>query len=138
MARYHINYKGEPGACHAQKQCPFGDMAKDHFDSPDQARHAYEDANQDYAVAKTVRKHQATSPLQKKENFDSLLTAINQTADQEEVSEVSMEDVRVYEGDELTFDGSDPDSYVIIEDPTPENIAQALAKFDTDPEVGQE
>ena len=42
MARYHINHRGEAGLCKAQRKCPFGDLATDHFDSPEEARAAYE------------------------------------------------------------------------------------------------
>jgi hypothetical protein len=40
MARYHINYKGEPGVCRAKKTCPFGD-AEHHYSSKETARTAY-------------------------------------------------------------------------------------------------
>lgn len=40
---YHINPNtGEIGRCSAKKQCPFGDLTADHFDTPDEARSAYE------------------------------------------------------------------------------------------------
>ena len=42
MAKYHVSYKGEVGQCRAIKSCPFGDLEKDHFSSPDEARLAYE------------------------------------------------------------------------------------------------
>ena len=41
MAKYHINYKGNPGVCRAEKNCPFGGPSE-HFDSPETARAAYE------------------------------------------------------------------------------------------------
>lgn len=43
MARFHINHKtGQPGPCKAQMACPFGDLQADHYDSPGDARNAYE------------------------------------------------------------------------------------------------
>lgn len=41
MAKYHINKKGEPGACYATRKCPFGDV-EDHYESKELARNAYE------------------------------------------------------------------------------------------------
>jgi hypothetical protein len=42
MQRYHINLKGDPGRCSAQKgQCPFGEDAA-HYDTAQQARAAFE------------------------------------------------------------------------------------------------
>lgn len=43
MARYHVNPRtGEPGPCRARVACPYGDLTKDHFDSKEDARAAYE------------------------------------------------------------------------------------------------
>lgn len=42
MAKYHINLEGTPGVCKARKNCPFGDLEKDHFPSPEIARRSYE------------------------------------------------------------------------------------------------
>lgn len=41
MARYHINYQGNPGACDAKYNCPFGDE-QDHYKSKAEARVGYE------------------------------------------------------------------------------------------------
>lgn len=41
MAKYHINERGEPGACRAKYSCPFGGEA-DHFATKDEARAGYE------------------------------------------------------------------------------------------------
>ncbi len=41
MTSFHINAKGEPGQCRAQKQCPFGGVDA-HFTSAEAARSAYE------------------------------------------------------------------------------------------------
>ena len=52
--RFHINPKtGEPGICHAQKNCPFGGEDA-HFASKNEARAAYEKqmASRDYEVLK--------------------------------------------------------------------------------------
>jgi hypothetical protein len=43
MARYHLNPQtGDPGICRAKKNCPFGDMKSEHYDSKRSARAAYE------------------------------------------------------------------------------------------------
>lgn len=43
MPRYHLNPRtGDPGACSAMVKCPFGDLDKAHYDSPEEARAAYE------------------------------------------------------------------------------------------------
>jgi hypothetical protein len=43
MTRYHINPRtGNPGICRAHVACPYGDLEKDHFDSKEAAREAYE------------------------------------------------------------------------------------------------
>lgn len=43
MARYHINPQtGDPGVCKAMVKCPYGDLDKDHYDSKEAARKAYE------------------------------------------------------------------------------------------------
>lgn len=43
MSRYHINQAtGKVSACRATKRCPFGDLEKDHYKSPQAAREAYE------------------------------------------------------------------------------------------------
>ena len=41
MSKYHINAKGEPGLCRAEKNCPFGD-SDHHFSTAEDARKAYE------------------------------------------------------------------------------------------------
>lgn len=46
MSRIHINGAGEPGECHAEKQCPFGGDDQ-HHDSVDAAREAYEKKMED-------------------------------------------------------------------------------------------
>ena len=41
--KYHINPgTGEPGICTATQRCPFGDLATEHYSSPEAAREAYE------------------------------------------------------------------------------------------------
>lgn len=40
--KYHINRKGDVGKCTAVVACPFGDFDKDHYDTPEAARAAYE------------------------------------------------------------------------------------------------
>lgn len=43
MSKFHINPEnGEPGPCRAMVKCPFGDLEKDHYDTADDARRAYE------------------------------------------------------------------------------------------------
>lgn len=42
MAKFHLNYKGEPGVCSAKVNCPFGGE-QDHFPSAQAARDAYEE-----------------------------------------------------------------------------------------------
>lgn len=50
MAKYHINWKGEPGLCTAEKKaCPLGGDS-DHFDSPESARAAYESAHSSFGT----------------------------------------------------------------------------------------
>lgn len=43
LNRYHINEKGNPGKCKAQRACPFGGVTE-HFKSEREARSAYEEA----------------------------------------------------------------------------------------------
>lgn len=42
MGRMHINDAGEPGDCNANFNCPFGSLDEDHYDTPQEAREAYE------------------------------------------------------------------------------------------------
>ena len=43
MAKYHVNPStGEAGPCRAEKNCPFGDLTTEHFDTAEDARRAYE------------------------------------------------------------------------------------------------
>lgn len=42
MTKFHINSKGEPGACKARTKCPFGSIETDHFPTEVAAREAYE------------------------------------------------------------------------------------------------
>ena len=52
MARYHINPKtGNVNVCRAKKSCPFGDMALDHYSTPDLARRAYEITMESHSLA---------------------------------------------------------------------------------------
>ena len=45
MAKYHINpHSGNPGVCRAQRNCPFGDLATEHYSTEFAAREAYENA----------------------------------------------------------------------------------------------
>jgi len=41
-------------------------------------------------------------------------------------TDIDLEQVRIYEGDELIFDGSDPTSYVVLE--TAEDVAEFCAR----------
>lgn len=41
MTKYHVNSQGEPGACSAEIQCPFGGDQQ-HYSSPANARQAFE------------------------------------------------------------------------------------------------
>ena len=54
MAKYHINGKGEPGVCRAQKNCPFGD-ADHHYSSAEEAREAFERGSQVFSAALTKK-----------------------------------------------------------------------------------
>lgn len=45
MAKYHIDLAGNPGVCRATKRCPYGDLERDHFTSPELARKSYEIEN---------------------------------------------------------------------------------------------
>lgn len=47
MTRYHLNAAGEVGKCSAKQACPFGDLAADHYVSPEAARAAYEASMQE-------------------------------------------------------------------------------------------
>lgn len=42
MPRFHINDKGEPGQCRAEKNCPFGLSDGEHYTTKEEARKAYE------------------------------------------------------------------------------------------------
>ena len=46
MPRYHINPKGEAKICFASKNCPFGDLEKDHYGTKNEAIFAFESKNQ--------------------------------------------------------------------------------------------
>lgn len=52
MAKYHVNAEGNPGACKAKVQCPFGG-AEAHYASKDDARAAYEQAQANPKPKKT-------------------------------------------------------------------------------------
>ena len=64
---YHINSKGEPGLCKAQKACPFGGSDA-HFTSKEAARFAFEALQSDVFSGKFIP--------QTKEGFDSSIFAI--------------------------------------------------------------
>lgn len=56
MARYHLNPKtGDPGVCRATVACPYGDLARDHYGSKEEARAAYERAQQAFTRPDGVR-----------------------------------------------------------------------------------
>ena len=42
MKKWHVNLKGNPGICTAKISCPYGDLDRRHYDSPEEARKAYE------------------------------------------------------------------------------------------------
>lgn len=43
LLRYHLNREtGEVGQCKAEQKCPFGDLVDEHFDTPESARHQFE------------------------------------------------------------------------------------------------
>jgi hypothetical protein len=46
-------------------------------------------------------------------------------------TDIDLERVRIYEGDELIFDGSDPATYVVLQ--TPEQIAGFCARLAAGP-----
>jgi hypothetical protein len=53
MSRYHVNpTTGNPGACHAQTKCPFGDLEADHFNTKWEAMKAFEESMADETIAK--------------------------------------------------------------------------------------
>lgn len=55
MARYHVNFQGNPGLCKAQVACPFG-SADEHYSSEVEARTAYEASMQGEEVRVYRRK----------------------------------------------------------------------------------
>lgn len=64
MTKYHVNpATGNPGACRATQRCPFGSLEEDHFDSPEQARGAYE-ASQGNSFAKPQAVAAAKTPTE--------------------------------------------------------------------------
>ena len=46
-------------------------------------------------------------------------------------TDIDLEQVRIYEGDELIFDGSDPTSYVVLE--SAEDVAEFCARIAAGP-----
>ena len=55
--RYHINARGEPGACSAASgKCPFGDIESEHYDSPEAAQEAFEKSMEAKGWIKSIRK----------------------------------------------------------------------------------
>ena len=46
-------------------------------------------------------------------------------------TDIDLERVRIYEGDELIFDGADPTTYVVLQ--TPEQIADFCARLAAGP-----
>ncbi len=51
MSKFHLNPKGEPGPCRAEKNCPFGGPEM-HFSSKEEARLFYEQNQNTFAVDK--------------------------------------------------------------------------------------
>ena len=76
MAKYHINSKGEPGACTAAPgNCPFGENTQ-HYETAEAAREAYEARNdgQTFSVAKKQMRAETKAaisydPLAEAESF---------------------------------------------------------------------
>lgn len=69
MKRFHINNEGEPGECRALKGgCPFGA----HFDTPAEARSAYEVAQQTFG-ANVFRKNASPQQPQAKTQAERML-----------------------------------------------------------------
>lgn len=51
MSKFHINPKtGNPGICKAKVTCPYGDLEKDHFETKEEARVAFEKQAKDSAL----------------------------------------------------------------------------------------
>lgn len=48
LGKYHINEKGDPGICKAKIACRFGDSQSTHFNTPTEARDAYEHQMESY------------------------------------------------------------------------------------------
>jgi len=60
--RFHINLTtGEPGACRAEVNCPFGDLETDHFGSMTEARKAYENLMESGADIQALASHQRSA-----------------------------------------------------------------------------
>lgn len=69
MAKYHVNPEtGSPGLCTATKQCRFGDVAPEHYNSKEEAASAYE-ASQSANTFKPVKK-QVEKPKTTGERID--------------------------------------------------------------------
>lgn len=67
MSKFHINPNtGNPGPCSAEKKCPYGDLEKDHYPTPEIARTAYEVKMKTQELEALQKNHAATVKARKK------------------------------------------------------------------------
>lgn len=100
MKKYHVNSKGEAGACSATNgRCPFGGESE-HFTSAEAAREFYE-KNQDAALAgasKAARKLAPAPIPTSKSSFDKAVANIPDVADSKVISAPAISDNEGYLG----------------------------------------
>jgi len=107
MAKFHINGKGEPGACKATSgNCPFGEI-EDHFDSPEAARAAYERSMANHPAGKG-RKQTSSSLAVYGSLTETTRAKIAKAQELFDKSEKKMNDTAMYENyGPSTREGSD-------------------------------
>lgn len=100
MKKYHVNSKGEAGACSATKgRCPFGGE-NEHFTSAEAARSFFE-TNQEAALAgarKASAKLKPSSPPKTKNQFDTAVASIPLVSESKVIQAPAISDNEGYLG----------------------------------------
>lgn len=88
MTKYHLTRKGEPGVCQAKPGgCPLGEQ-EDHYSSPDEARAAFEAANNPLTRV-TVKSSERATIKQTSDNSDMVASMGSWEAPEEALAALS-------------------------------------------------
>lgn len=129
MTKYHNNDNGDPGPCNAQNgNCPFGDSETDHYDSPEEARKAFEEKQSSGLISTNTKNkyfntmnNSITNMLNSAPTYKKKATVTMRVAKKGEKLETQLkngqiETTRILDGGECIVKNPDGEEYAMSKD----------------------